>query len=59
MVGSLDQPEDVVPRVHLCVESQLPWYKFDDDLPRKRSDDDPELVAAWANAGLTHDGKPL
>jgi len=59
VVGSLDHPEDVVPREHLCVESQLPWYKLDDDLPRKRSDDDPELVAAWANAGLTHDGNPL
>ena len=59
MVGSLDHPEDVVPSEHLCVESQLPWYKLDDDLPRKRSDDDPELVAAWANAGLTHDGQPL
>ena len=59
MVGSLDHPEDVVPSEHICVESQLPWYKLDDDLPRKRSDDDPELVAAWANAGLTHDGIPL
>ena len=59
MVGSLDHPEDVVPREHVCVESQLPWYKPADDLPRSRSEDDPDLVAAWAKCGLSHDGEPL
>jgi len=59
MVGSLDHPEDVVPREHVCVESQLPWYKPDDDLPHSRAEDDPDLVAAWAKGGLTQDGKPL
>ena len=58
-VGSLDHPEHVVPREHMCVESQLPWYKLADDLPRKRSEDDPDLLAAWSNAGLSHDGQPL
>jgi hypothetical protein len=59
MVGSLDHPEDVVPREHVCVESQLPWYKPADDLPHSRSEDDPDLVAAWSKYGLTHDGQPL
>lgn len=59
MVGSLDHPEQVVPREHICVESQLPWYKLADDLPRSRSEDDPDLVASWAKYGLSHDGKPL
>jgi len=59
MVGSLDHPERAVPREHICVESQLPWYKPADDLPRSRSEDDPDLVASWAKFGLSHDGKPL
>ena len=58
-VGSLDHPEHVVPREHICVESQLPWYKLADDLPRTRSEDDPELLETWANYGLSHEGKPL
>jgi hypothetical protein len=58
-IGSLDHPEHVVPSEHTCVESQLPWYKLDDDLPRSRTEDDPELIEAWGKAGLTHEGKPL
>ena len=56
---SLDHPEQVVPCEHICVESQLPWYELADNLPRKRSEDDPDIVAAWAKYGLSHDGKPL
>jgi hypothetical protein len=36
-----------MPESHLCVESQLPWYKIDDDLPRMRTEDYPELAALW------------
>jgi hypothetical protein len=49
-VGCLDAPENVVPTSHQCVESQLPWYQFHDDLPRLRDEDIPELVEAWAKA---------
>jgi len=59
MVGSLDHPEQALPREHVCVESQLPWYKIYVDLPRSRSEDDPDLVASWAKYGLTHDGQPI
>ncbi len=58
-VGCLDHPENVVPSEHICVESQLPWFKIDENLPHKRSEDDPDLIAAWARAGLRHDGRPL
>jgi hypothetical protein len=58
-VCSLDNPEDATPIEHTCVESQLPWFKLADKLPRKRSEDDAELVEAWANAGMSHDGTPL
>ena len=34
--GSFDQPEQFPPRnVHCGSESQVPWLKIDDDLPRK------------------------
>jgi len=53
--GTLDHPEVVVPCEHICVESQLPWHQLDDGLPRTRSDDDPELVAVWAETAETRD----
>ena len=49
-VGTLDHPENVVPSQHICVDSQLPWYRLDDGLPQTRSDEDPDLAAAWAEA---------
>ena len=58
-VGSLDHPERAVPTEHLSVESQLPWHEIADDLPRKRTEDDAELIELWAGAGLTHEGKRL
>ena len=57
--GSLDHPERVVPTEHICVESQFAWYEVADNLPRQRSEDNPDLIEEWANAGLTHDGRPL
>ena len=47
-VGTLDHPERAKPASHVCVESQLPWYKIDDGLPRTRTEDDPELAALWS-----------
>ncbi len=45
-VGTLDNPEIVEMEYHYGVESQLPWVHFDDDLPRTRSDEDPDLINA-------------
>lgn len=50
-VGSLDRLEQLVPSSHQCVESQLPWYRFDDGLERLRSDEMPGLADAWRQAG--------
>ena len=47
-VGTLDHPEEVAPSGHICVDSQLPWYRLDDGLPRLRSDELPDLQEAWA-----------
>ena len=50
-VGCLDAPEDVVPTLQQCVESQLPWYRPAPDLPALRGEEIPELVALWRGAG--------
>ena len=47
-IGSLDHPEDWPPSIHWGVESQIPWLTIDDDLPRKRTEEDPLFVAAKA-----------
>ena len=33
-LGSLDRPEDIRPDDHVWTESQLPWLRIEDDLPR-------------------------
>jgi len=50
-VGCLDAPERVRPCLHQCVESQLPWHRLDDELPRLTSEEIPELVQAWREDG--------
>jgi hypothetical protein len=49
-VGTLDNPEVVEMEYHYGVESQLPWVHFDDDLPRTRCDEVPELIKALSLA---------
>ena len=44
-IGSLDQPERVVPEIHWGIESRISWSQFDDGLPQKRTEDDPEFCA--------------
>ena len=45
-IGSLDHPEDWPPNIHYGVEGQIPWLTIDDGLPRQRTEEDPEFVAA-------------
>ena len=49
-VGSLDRPGDVTPEYHTGVEGRVPWLSIDDDLPRLRTDDNPEFHAVKAAA---------
>ena len=37
--GCFDQSEDFPPREHCGIESQVPWLKVDDDLPRKTTNE--------------------
>jgi len=52
LTTSLDNPEDYAPSWHGGVESQLPWFKIHDDLPRTRSDEAPMLKSSWGSAGV-------
>lgn len=49
-IGTLDHPEAVSLNYHYAVETQLPWVKFDDDLPRTRMNEDPDLAESYAAA---------
>ncbi len=49
-IGGLDHPEDWPPNGHWGVESQVPWLTIDDGLPRTRTEDEPEFIAAKAAA---------
>ena len=50
-VGSLDQPEIACPTEHQAVETQVPWLVIDDELPRKRLEDDLQVQRAMAKTG--------
>ena len=47
MVGTLDHPEEWPPNEsHSGIESQIPWDIIHDDLPRRRTEDEPDTIAA-------------
>ncbi len=50
-MGTLDDPAAVPPELHWGVESWVPWLRIGDELPRLRTEDDPEFVAARRAAG--------
>ena len=54
-IGSLDHPEDWPPNEHFGIESQVPWLVIHDDLPRTRTDESPNFIAA--KAALDQDGE--
>jgi len=47
LVGTLDHPEAVRPAFHFGVESQVPWLRIEDGLPRRRTDELPGLEELW------------
>jgi hypothetical protein len=55
-IGSLDQPARAQPIVHYGVESQLPWLRIDDALPREATADNEALrtMTGFQFQGLTH-----
>lgn len=55
-LATLDNPEDFPPSCHFGVENQLPWLEIADDLPRIRTEEDPELAACWTEIGQPKGG---
>ena len=51
-IGTLDNPESVNLAFHYCVESQLPWVNFNDELPRIRFEDEKKLQEALERAKI-------
>lgn len=50
-LGTMDNLADFPPTVHYAVESRPPWLDINDDLPRIRSIDDPEMQRRWTAVG--------
>ncbi len=50
-LATMDNPADFAPTMHYGVESQLPWLDINDDLPRIRTEDDPEIRGRWTAVG--------
>jgi hypothetical protein len=44
-VGSLNHPKGWSPNEHVGIESEIPWLVIYDDLPRMRTDADPDFLA--------------
>ncbi|ESR26367.1 GFA family protein [Lutibaculum baratangense] len=49
-MGTLDDPSSVPPALHWGVESWVVWLRITDDLPRQRTDEDPEFLEAKRRA---------
>jgi hypothetical protein len=51
MIGTLDHPEEWPPNAaHTGIESHIPWNILHDDLPRTRTEEDPDINAAKESA---------
>ena len=43
-IASLDDPDSVAPTAHIWSESQIPWFKIGDHLPRYATNDRPKPI---------------
>ena len=50
-LATMDNLADFPPTMHYGVESQVPWLDINDDLPRMRAIDDPEMQRRWIAVG--------
>ena len=53
-LATMDHPEDFPPTSHYGVESKIPWLDVNDDLPRMRALDDPEMQRRWDAVGCSN-----
>jgi hypothetical protein len=53
-VGTLDRPQDARMSRHIYADTQLPWYRVCEDLPKLKAED-AELLIRLLEAALTPD----
>jgi hypothetical protein len=46
-VGSLDNSQEVEPSAHIFVDTMLPWYKVDEQLPKFRESEVGAMSSVW------------
>ncbi|MGH8602056.1 MAG: GFA family protein, partial [Gammaproteobacteria bacterium] len=46
-VCSLDNPEEVRPKLHIFADRGLSWFRTSDDLPRRAAAEADDVVAEW------------
>jgi hypothetical protein len=46
-VGSLDNPADALAKCHIFADSQLPWYRIIESLPKYQEGDGDALLKRW------------
>jgi hypothetical protein len=54
-VGSLDRPQDVRVTRHTCADTQLPWFRLRDDLPKFTAAENDDVNALFRR-DVTSDG---
>lgn len=47
---TLDRPADAGPEWHAGIESQVPWLTIDDELPKLKTEDNPDVAALKSTA---------
>lgn len=55
---NLDHPENFPPASHMGIESRIPWHNIQDELPRQRCEESPEIVRAWESVGVGKSDPP-
>lgn len=54
-VGSLDQSAEAEPANHIFIETQLPWYRIDDQLPKFKAAEIVGMVDVWKQERMPDD----
>src|SRR5262249_52097819 len=54
-VGSLDNSDEVEPSIHIFVDTKLPWYKVNEQLPKFREAEVEEMLGVWKQERMQDD----
>lgn len=54
-VGSLDNPGEVKPSNHIFVDTKLPWYTINEDLPKFKEAEVEAMLSMWKQERMSDD----